>query len=107
MRTMSTSLPAMLAFPIEKTAPRTLSWAAAFLVRHSFLRAALAWDSFAEKNSTADFLAFKAKIMKCRSKNGKTGMGSGSRRIGATIGQGIIRIRQWAGVLRNEWGIDD
>ncbi len=43
-----------------------------FFVRHSFLPTTLAWDSFAEKNGTPDFPTFKAKIMKYRSKNGKT-----------------------------------
>ena len=48
-----------------------------FFVPHSFLRATLAWDSFGEKNSTPDFPTFKAKIMKYRSKNGKTEIDSG------------------------------
>ena len=47
------------------------------VVRHSFLWATLAWDSFAEKNGTADFPTFKAEIIKYRSKNGKTEMDSG------------------------------
>lgn len=43
-----------------------------FFVRHSLLPISLAWDSFGQKNGTTDYQAFKTKILKYRSRNGKT-----------------------------------
>ncbi|HBE79927.1 MAG TPA: hypothetical protein DDW65_19430 [Firmicutes bacterium] len=59
-------------FLFKLHSPQNFIVGGGFFVRHSFLPTTLAWDSFGEKNGTADFQTFKAKIMKYRSKNGKT-----------------------------------
>ena len=59
-------------FLFKLHSPQNFIVGGGFFVRHSFLSTTLAWDSFGEKNSTHDFSTFKAKIMKYRSKNGKT-----------------------------------
>ncbi len=90
---------------LNSISPRTLSLSSAFLSIIPFYQTNLAWDSFGEKNGTPDFLAFKAKIMKYRSKNGKTEMdsGPGGLELQSSKGKVIIWIRQWAGVLCNAW----
>jgi putative restriction endonuclease len=59
---------------LNSIAPKNFIVGGGLFVHHSFIRATLAWDSFGEKNGPPDFPTFKVRIMKYRTKNGKTGI---------------------------------